>query len=168
MEYLREGRLVIVLRTFSKVYALAGLRVGYGVASEEMISLLNAVSIPFTATCLGQVAALASLNDEKQIARSLKVNSEGMQFLSDKFSPMGLGVVESCANFMAVDLKTDARALSAELEHKALIIRAAGLGLPASFARITVGTQRENERLVEGLKEVLRGKKRKKEEERVR
>jgi len=168
MEYLREGRLVIVLRTFSKVYALAGLRVGYGVASEEMISLLNAVSIPFTATCLGQVAALASLNDEKQIARSLKVNAEGMQFLSDKFSRMGLGTVESYANFMAVDLKTDARELSAELERKALIIRAVGLGLPASFARITVGTQRENERLVEGLKEVLRGKKRKKEERRVR
>jgi len=168
MEYLREGKFVIVLRTFSKVYALAGLRVGYGVASQEMISLLNSVSIPFTATCLGQVAALASLNDDKQISRSLKVNSEGMQFLSEKLSRMGLGVVGSDANFMAVDLKTDARELCAELEHKALIIRAVGLGLPASFARITVGTQRENERLVQGLKEVLRGKKRKKEQGRAR
>jgi histidinol-phosphate aminotransferase len=168
MEYLREGKLVVVLRTFSKVYALAGLRVGYGVASGEMIALLNAVSIPFTATCLGQVAALASLNDEKQIGRSLKVNSEGMEFLTDRFSRMGLGVVESYANFMAVDLKTDAKEACAELERKALIIRAVGIGLPASFARITVGTQRENERLVEGLKEVLRGKKRKKQEPPVR
>jgi len=168
MEYLREGKLVIVLRTFSKVYALAGLRVGYGLASQEMISLLNAVSIPFTATCLGQVAALASLNDDKQISRSLKVNSEGMQFLGEEFTRMGLGVVESHANFMAVDLKTDAREACAELERKALILRALGLGLPASFARITVGTQRENERLVEGLKEVLRGKKRKKAETRGR
>lgn len=168
MEYLREGKFVIVLRTFSKVYALAGLRVGYGVASEQMVSLLNSVSIPFTATCLGQVAALASLNDEKQISRSLKVNSEGMQFLHEELSRIGLGVVESYANFMAVDLKTDARELCDELEHKALIIRAAGLGLPASFARITVGTQRENERLIQGLKEVLRGKKRKKEQRRAR
>ena len=167
LEYLKEGKLVIVLRTFSKVYALAGLRVGYGVATEEMVSLLNAVSIPFTATCLGQVAALASLNDDKQVTRSLKVNSEGMQFLSEEFSRLGLGVVKSYANFMAVDLMTDARVLANELEHKALIIRATGLGLPPNFARITIGTQRENERLVEGLKEVLRGKKRKKEERRA-
>ncbi|MCX5799899.1 MAG: histidinol-phosphate transaminase [Candidatus Eisenbacteria bacterium] len=168
MEYLREGKLVIVLRTFSKVYALAGLRVGYGVASEEMIFLLNSVSIPFTATCIGQVAALASLADDKQISRSLKVTSEGMQFLREKLTDMGLEAVESYANFMAVDLKTDAREACAELERKALILRAVGLGLPASFVRITVGTQRENERLVEGLKEVLRGKKRKKEPRRVR
>jgi len=168
MEYLREGKFVMVLRTFSKVYALAGLRVGYGVSSEEMVSLLNSVSIPFTATCLGQAAALASLNDEKQISRSLKVNSEGMGFLSDKLSRMGLDVVQSCANFVAVDFKADARKISEELERKALIIRALGLGLPPNFARITIGTQRENERLVEGLKEVLRGKKRKKQEPPVR
>lgn len=163
LRYLKEGRLVVALRTFSKVYALAGLRVGYGISSEEMISLINRVRMPFNVTCVGQVAALASLNDDSQITRSLKVNSEGMAFFGEKLSGMGLEMIKSEANFFLVDLKMDGRIACEELERKGLILRPMKpFGLPEGFVRIAMGTQRENERLVEGLKEVLGGKKRKK------
>ncbi|MFH0778295.1 MAG: histidinol-phosphate transaminase [Candidatus Eisenbacteria bacterium] len=162
LKYLKRGRQVVVLRTFSKVYALAGLRVGYAIASEAMASLLLRVKLPFNMTCLGQVAALASLHDEKQVPRSLKVNSEGLAFLNEKFLEFGFGVVESYANFILVDTKTDGKALCSDLERHGLIVRPMWpFGLAEGFVRITVGTQRENERLVEGLKEVLKGRKRK-------
>ncbi len=163
LRYLKDGRFVVTLRTFSKIYALAGLRVGYGISSEEMISLMNRVRMPFNVTCVGQVAALASLKDENQIARSLKVNSEGMAFFTDKLSGLGLEVVKSEANFFLVDLKMDGRIACGDLERMGLIVRPMKpFGLPEGFVRIAMGTQRENERLVEGLKEVLGGKKRKK------
>ncbi|UCF78091.1 MAG: histidinol-phosphate transaminase [Candidatus Eiseniibacteriota bacterium] len=163
LRYLKEGRLVVTLRTFSKVYALAGLRVGYGISSEEMIALINRVRMPFNVSCVGQVAALASLDDKSQLSRSVKVNSEGMAFFERELSAMGLGTVKSEANFFLVDLKMDGRTACDELERRGLIVRSMGpFGLPGSFVRIAMGTQRENERLVEGLKEVLGGRKPKK------
>jgi histidinol-phosphate aminotransferase len=156
LRYLKEGRSVVALRTFSKVYALAGLRVGYGISSEEMITLMNRVRMPFNVTCVGQVAALASLSDQKQITRSLKVNSEGMAFFSEKLSELGLEVIKSEANFFLVDLKMDGRVACGELERMGLIVRPMWpFGLTEGFVRIAMGTQRENERLLEGLKEVL-------------
>jgi histidinol-phosphate aminotransferase len=166
---LREGRLVITLRTFSKIYALAGLRIGYGIASEEMIFLLNTVRLPFNVSTAAQVAAKASLDDESQVTRSVRVNSEGMAFFEEKLTGLGLDMVDSEANFFLVDLKVECKAACHELEKKGLIVRPMGpFGLPDTFVRITVGTQKENERLLEGLKEVLAGTKRKKKEESAR
>jgi histidinol-phosphate aminotransferase len=169
LRFLKEGRLVVTLRTFSKIYALAGLRVGYGISSEEMISLMNRVRMPFNVTCVGQIAALASLNDDNQIARSLKVNAEGMTFFADKLSGLGLEVIKSEANFFLVDLKMDGSVACGELERMGLIVRSMKpFGLPEGFVRIAMGTQRENERLVEGLKEVLGGRRQKKGKGQVR
>jgi histidinol-phosphate aminotransferase len=160
---LREGRLVVTLRTFSKIYALAGLRVGYGIASEELVFLMNTVRLPFNVSCVGQVAARASLDDEKQVTRSVKVNSEGMEFFTEKLTRLGLKMVNSEANFFLVDLSVECKTACRELEKRGLIVRPMG-----PFVRITVGTQKENERLLEGLKEVLAGTKRKKKEESAR
>lgn len=169
LKLLREGRLVVTLRTFSKIYALAGLRIGYGIASEEMVFLLNSVRLPFNVSCVAQVAAQASLDDEKQVTRSIKVNSEGMEFFKSELSRLGLTMVDSEANFFLVDLQVDCRTACHELEKRGLIVRPMGpFGLPDTFVRISVGTQRENERLIAGLKEVLAGTKRKKKEESAR
>ncbi len=169
LQLLREGRLVVTLRTFSKIYALAGLRVGYGIASEEMIFLLNTVRLPFNVSTAAQVAAQASLDDENQVTKSVRINNEGMAFFKERLSELGLQMVESEANFFLVDLEVDCRIACHELEKRALIVRPMGpFGLPDTFVRITVGTQKENERLVEGLKEVLAGTKRKKKEESAR
>ncbi len=166
---LREGRLVVTLRTFSKIYALAGLRIGYGIASDEMVFLLNTVRLPFNVSTVAQVAAEASLDDENQVTRSVRVNSEGMAFFKEKLTELGLGMVDSEANFFLVDLKVECKAACHELEKRALIVRPMGpFGLPDTFVRISVGTQKENERLLEGLKEVLAGAKRKKKEESAR
>ncbi|MBN1503892.1 MAG: histidinol-phosphate transaminase [Candidatus Eisenbacteria bacterium] len=166
---LREGRLVISLRTFSKIYALAGLRVGYGVASEEMVFLLNTVRLPFNVTSAAQVAAEASLDDEEQVTRSIRVNSEGMAFFKEKLTELGLTMIDSEANFFLVDLGVDCKAASRELEKRGLIVRPVGpFGLPDTFVRISVGIREENERLLEGLKEVLAGTKRKKKGESAR
>ena len=166
---LREGRPVITLRTFSKIYALAGLRIGYGIASEEMIFLLNTVRLPFNVSTAAQVAAQASLDDEKQVPRSVKVNSEGMAYFKEQLTGLGLNMVDSEANFFLVDLRVECKKACHELEKRGLIVRPMGpFGLPDTFVRITVGTQKENERLLEGLKEVLAGTKRKKKEESAR
>ena len=169
LKLLREGRLVITLRTFSKIYALAGLRIGYGIASEEMIFLLNTVRLPFNVSTAAQVAAQASLDDEEQVTRTVRLNSEGMAFFKEKFKELGLDMVDSEANFFLVDLRVDCKIACHELEKRGLIVRPMGpFGLPDTFVRITVGTQKENERLLEGLKEVLAGTKRKKKEESAR
>lgn len=166
---LREGRLVVTLRTFSKIYALAGLRIGYGLASEELVFLLNTVRLPFNVSTVAQVAAQASLDDETQVTRSVKVNSEGMEFFKEKLTGLGLKMVDSEANFFLVDLKVECKTACRELEKRGLIVRPMGpFGLPDTFVRISVGTQKENERLLEGLKEVLAGTKRKKKEESAR
>lgn len=169
LKLVREGRQVITLRTFSKIYALAGLRVGYGIASEEMVFLLNTVRLPFNVSTAAQVAAQASLDDEEQVTKTVRLNSEGMAFFKEKLTGLGLSMVDSEANFFLVDLKLGCKTACHELEKRGLIVRPMGpFGLPDTFVRITVGTQKENERLLEGLKEVLAGTKRKKKEESAR
>jgi histidinol-phosphate aminotransferase len=169
LKLVREGRHVVTLRTFSKIYALAGLRVGYGIASEEMVFLLNTVRLPFNVSTAAQVAAQVSLDDENQVTRSVSVNFEGMAFFKEKLTELGLNMVDSEANFFLVDLMVDCKTACHELEKRGLIVRPMGpFGLPDTFVRITVGTQKENERLLVGLKEVLAGTKRKKKEESAR
>src|SRR5205809_4662462 len=104
LQYLRQGRKVVVLRTFSKAASLAGLRVGYAVADPDCILLLNRIRQPFNVNALAQVAALAALQDESHVLECLRMNEAGRHFLYDEFTAMGLRYTPSRANFILVDV----------------------------------------------------------------
>jgi histidinol-phosphate aminotransferase len=152
--YQGDGRLLVTLRTFSKIYGLAGLRVGYGVAEAGIIDALHRVRQPFNVNALAQVGALAALDDDQHIARTRKVNREGMAFLRSACEGLGLAVVPSWANFLMVDVGRGAAVYEALLRH-GVIVRPMGFyGFPC-HVRVTVGTMAENRRFVAALVRVL-------------
>jgi histidinol-phosphate aminotransferase len=156
LDYLRQGKRVAVLRTFSKVYALAGLRVGYGFFSPELTALVHRVRLPFNVTSLGQAAARGSLEDKEQVPKSLVLNAEALRFLNAELPPLGLTLTPSWANFVLARFPGSAVEASQKLERLGVIIRPlTSFGLPPEYARISSGTGAELERLVDGLRRVL-------------
>ena len=155
MDYVREGANVIVLRTFSKIYGLAGLRVGYGIARPEIIQCLNQVREPFNVNSIAQAGALASLDDPEQVERSRRVNSEGKRYLYGEFETMGLPYAPSEANFIFVDIKRDCRPVFTELLKRGVIVRTGDIFGYPTFFRVTIGTESENQRFIQALREAL-------------
>jgi len=156
MENHDDHRLIITLRTFSKIFGLAGIRVGYAVARPDMIQMLHNVRQPFNVTSLAQVAAIAGMDDRAHIARTLQVNAEGMDYLEGEFRRLKAPFVPSHANFFLVEVG-DGRAVYEKLLRKGVIVRAMnGYGYPR-HVRISVGLPEENRRLVEALGEVMGG-----------
>lgn len=142
---------IIVLRTFSKAYGLASLRVGYGMASEEMVSYLNRVRPPFNVNTLAQIAALAALDDKGFINDVLKINKTGLDMLYKAFEGLGLRYVRSHANFVWVEMPISSGEMFQKLLHKGVIIRP----FMGKWIRITVGTEEQNEKLIKALSEAL-------------
>lgn len=151
IDYVREGRNMIVFRTFSKVYGLAGVRVGYGVADPEIISLFNRVREPFNVNCLAQIAASASLKDRDHIEATLKNNHEGKLFLCHQFEELGLSYISTETNFFFVDLNRDSKKIFNALLKKGVIIRPGDLYGYPRFARVTIGKPEENTRFINEL-----------------
>jgi histidinol-phosphate aminotransferase len=143
---------LIVLRTFSKIYGLAALRVGYAVGPAPLIDYMNRVRAPFNVGSLGQVAALAALDDREHVDKSRAQNSRERARLEPALRELGLEVAPSQANFVFVDAKRPGREVYERLLRKGVIVRPLG---NTSFLRITVGTPRENDRLLVALSEVL-------------
>ncbi|NIM06662.1 MAG: histidinol-phosphate transaminase [Armatimonadetes bacterium] len=155
LELVKEGRNVIVLRTFSKIYALAGLRIGYGVARPELAAALAKVREPFNVSTVAQAAALASLEDGFQVERSLKINRRGKKYLYRELKRLKLKYVPTEANFIFVDCGRDALEVARELLRRGVIVRAdPAFGYPTHF-RVTVGKPAQNRRFIAALKEVL-------------
>lgn len=154
LKYVREGRHVYVLRTFSKTYGLAGLRVGYAIAPREGIDLLHKVRQPFNVNAMGLVAAQAALDDGEYVERTRALVKDGLAYLSGAFAKMGLEYVPSVTNFILV--KTgQGRAVFEALQRKKVIVRPMDpAGLP-DYIRVTVGTMKENRIFIRALKEVL-------------
>lgn len=147
---------VVILRTFSKIYGLAGLRVGYAIASPEIAAALNQVREPFPVDRLAQVAAEAVLDDEAYLRASFENNRRGKADLARAFDTLALRHLPSQANFILVDLARPAAEVAERLLERGVIIRPGAMwGLP-TWARITIGTPDENLRLVEALSTVLR------------
>jgi histidinol-phosphate aminotransferase len=156
LEYVAAGRNVAILRTFSKIYALAGLRVGYTITQAAIAALLHRVRLPFNVSSVAQAAALASLDDPHQITRSVAVNEAGKRYLGTHLPPLGITLTPSQANFVLVRLPVPAGPIAAELEQHGLIVRPMeSFRLAPEFARITIGTEPENERLVQALATIL-------------
>jgi histidinol-phosphate aminotransferase len=143
-EYAKAGRRVLVLRTFSKIFGLAGLRVGYGIGPAEIITAIGKVRRAFDVASAGQEAALASMHDEEEIARRRIANREAMALLTDTLSEVGLEAAgPAVANFVFVDVGDDAARLNDALLHRGVIVRPMGsFGAPSAL-RITVGTPDE-------------------------
>jgi len=158
LAYVKQGRKVVVLRTFSKAASLAGLRVGYGVAEVDAIALMNRIRQPFNVNSLAQAAALAALEDESHILECVRMIEAGRHFLYDEFTTLGLRYVPSRANFIIVDVGRSAAEIYQKLLHEGVIVRPmTPFGMETAL-RITVGTPEENRRLVKALRTVL-GKK---------
>jgi len=152
---IREGRKVVCLRTFSKIYGLASLRVGYGYASAELASLLNRVRQPFNVNAIGQAAAIAALDDAGFVATCVQENRAGLNQLEDGFKALGLEIVPSVANFVLMKVGDGARVFG-ELQKRGVIVRPMKpYGMP-EWLRVTVGTPVQNERLLKTLADVMR------------
>lgn len=156
LDYVREGANALVLRTFSKVYALAGLRIGYGVGPPHLMKWLHNVREPFNVSSVAQAAALASLDDEQQVRRATQTNREGKRYLYAEFERLGLKYVPTQANFIFLDVGTDSRAVFEQLLRRGVIVRTGDVfGFP-TFVRVTIGTPEQNRRFVKSLEEVLK------------
>ena len=142
---------VIVMRTFSKAYGLAALRVGYTMASEEIITNINKIRGPFNVTTLSQVAAIAALEDSAFLQKSFDVNKEGKLYLYKAFDDMGIWYAPSETNHIFFDAKKNAQEVFVDLQKRGMIVRP----IFSTYVRVSIGTMAENERFIELLKEVL-------------
>jgi histidinol-phosphate aminotransferase len=147
---------LIALRTFSKIYGLAGLRVGFAVGNEDLIGLLERVREPFPVNRVAQAAALAALRDEGHVERVLRINEEGKAFLSEQFRRLGIDYVPTQSNFIFVDFKRDSQEIYEALLKEGVIIRPGSIWDYPTCARITIGTMDENRRFIEKVEVVLR------------
>ena len=147
---------VITLRTFSKIYGLAGVRIGYGFAHETLIANLLKVKLPFEPSTLAQAAGIAALGDKEFLHRSLELNARGIRFLTDSLGEMGFTVAPSEANFVMVELADEDQAMhmTRSLLEQGVIVRPLkSFGLPRCM-RISTGTDEDNERCVEAIQKI--------------
>ena len=158
VRWLDEFPNLIVTRTFSKMYALAGLRVGYSVSHPQVVELLNRVRQPFNVNSLAQVAACAALDDAAHVMRSRQLNAQGLVQLSSGLSALGWRVSPSAGNFVLADTGGPALPWYEKLLRAGVIVRpVANYGLP-DHLRITVGLPDQNERLLSALRSLMAGK----------
>ncbi|MFY0543073.1 histidinol-phosphate transaminase [Brevibacillus sp. H7] len=148
---------LIILRTFSKIYGLAALRIGYGIASAEVIDHLNHVREPFNTSSLAQAAARAALKDQSFVEKCRNLNRQGMKQLTDQFDAWGLDYYPSQANFVLVNLKQDSDEVFRKLLSQGIIVRSGrALGFPG-YQRITVGNAEQNEKILQALRDIVAG-----------
>lgn len=152
VKYFREGKALLILRTFSKIYGLAGLRIGYGIARTEINTEMNKIRQPFNINSLAQKAATAALGDDKHLLKTRKINEKGKKFLYKNLRALKIDYVPTEANFIYIPLN-DASAfdLYNKLLSQGIIIRPMG----PNAVRITIGLPEENRRLIEALKSII-------------
>lgn len=154
LDYVRQARNVLVLRTFSKVYGLAGMRIGYALGVCNLINCLNLVRSPFNTASISQVAAMAAMDNHEHVTASVENNHREMEWLCARLDEMCIRYVPSVANFLLVDTNRDANEVFQALLRQGVIVRPMKEnGFPTCF-RATIGRHEENVRLVETLKRV--------------
>ncbi len=155
LSYVLEKKNVVLLRTFSKIAGIAGIRIGYGIAKPELIGYLRQVASPFPANRLAQVAASASLDDEEHRRKVLKSNQEGKKYLYKELKELGLFYLPTEANFIFIDLKEDSEAMFQKLLKKGVIVRQGKTWNCPNFIRVTIGTAYENRRFIQTVRELI-------------
>jgi histidinol-phosphate aminotransferase len=146
---------VILLRTFSKVYGLAGLRIGYALGREDLIHCLYQVREPFPVHRLAQAAAVAALKDEKHAASSIQMVDEGRRYLYKELDQIGLPYVHSQANFIFINFERDSEEVFRELLEEGIIIRPGKAWGYPTFGRVTIGKRADNSRFIKAVKKIL-------------
>ncbi len=147
---------IVTLRTFSKVYGLAGFRVGYGIMNSEIAEVLNRIRQPFNVNTLAQAAAVAALEDEDFFRKTIKTIHEGLDYLFSELEALGLNCLPTQSNFLMVDLKTDATKVFEEMLKLGVIVRSMKSYGFDTFLRINAGTQEENSIFIKTLKKLLK------------
>ncbi len=156
LDYIREKRQVIVLRTFSKVYGLAGLRIGFALGREDLVDCLYQVRDPFPVHRLAQVAAVAALNDEDHAIRSIQLVYQGKRYLYKELDWIGLSYVPSQANFIFIDFEKDSEGIFQALLKEGIIVRPGKIWGYPTFARVTIGRMEDNQRFIKALKKIIK------------
>ncbi len=151
LDYVRQNRPVVVLRTFSKIYGLAGLRIGYGITTPEIVEYLHRVRNPFNANTLAQVAARAALGDEQHVAASRALNEAEMASVDNGLRALGLAPLPSQANFLFFDTHRNGRDVFDRLLREGIIVRHLG----GSMLRVTIGRPEENRRFLKALSHAM-------------
>ncbi len=154
-QWLEKFPNLVVTQTFSKVYALAGLRMGYSMSNPEIADILNRVRQPFNTNMLAQAAAIASLDDAEHVKKSVLMNNAGKIFLQNAFTEMNLNYLPTMGNFISVNVKRDGLLLYQKLLHQGVIVRPVANYAMPEYLRITIGTQQQNERFIETLNQCL-------------
>jgi histidinol-phosphate aminotransferase len=156
MRDLRER--LLVLRTFSKAYGLAGLRLGYAIGKPELISYLQRVRVPFNASSLAQAAALAALDDQSHIERAVSNNAAQAQILGVGLSELGYRVVPTSANFLYCDVGEEASSFAGRLRGEGISIRPLGVWGAPNCVRVSIGTAEQNRILLESVQRIAEGR----------
>jgi histidinol-phosphate aminotransferase len=149
LQLVKEGRNVLILRTFSKLYGLAGFRVGYCVAKESFLEALWKVSPPFSVNKFAQIGAAAALDDKEHVKKTLEMNKAGKNFLYQRLQKMSVSFIPSETNFVTVDAKMDARKICEDMQKHGVIIRPLVMYGKPNFFRVTIGTPEQNQKFIE-------------------
>ncbi|HEY5743826.1 MAG TPA: histidinol-phosphate transaminase [Terrimicrobiaceae bacterium] len=153
IKFVREGRHVVVMRTFSKIQGLAGLRIGYGLAPRELADVLQKTRQPFNANSIAQAGALAGIQDEEHMRKTREITHEGREFLESQFSALELEFVPSAANFVLVRVGDGDKIFDALLRRGIIVRPMRGYKLP-EWLRVSVGTMEQNRRFIEELRQL--------------
>jgi histidinol-phosphate aminotransferase len=154
--YLKRNRNIILTRSFSKSYGLAGLRIGWGASSPQIIETLERVREPFNVNRLAQVAAAAALEDTRFLRQVLRVTAQGRRFLVQNLKKIGLEFIPSVTNFILVNVRQNSSLISRRLLERGIIVRDMKAWKLRGFIRVTIGTEQENERFIRTLRQVLK------------
>jgi histidinol-phosphate aminotransferase len=154
LDYHARHPAILTLRTFSKLYGLAGLRIGYGIGAKDVIALMQRVRQPFNVNAPAQWAALAALDDTEHVQRSLGINRQGVKYLEAEFTRLGLSYVPSQANFILVRVGNGPEVFQRLLQQGVIVRPMVGYKFP-EHVRITVGTMAENRRLIGALERIM-------------
>lgn len=154
LKLIEDGRNVILLRTFSKLYGLAGLRVGYCVSRQDFVEAIRRVVPPFSVNRPAQFAAAAALDDLEHIRKTRAVNDAGKRFLYDRLDEMSVFYIPSEANFVTIDIKKNALRTSEELLKTGVIVRPLNMYGLDTFLRVTIGMPEQNKKFIEALKQI--------------
>lgn len=155
LDLVRRGRNVIVLRTFSKIYGMAGMRIGYGLGPKELLDVMNKLRSPFNTTSPAQAAALAALDDVEHVKRSMETNRAGREQIIEALDRMRVDYVPGVANFLLIELGRDTADFAGEMMKYGVIVRPMRwMGFPNAI-RVTIGTHSENERFLQALSAML-------------
>ena len=151
MKYLAQGKDILILRTFSKMYGLAGLRIGYGIGRKDIIGEMNKLRPPFNTSSIAQKAALWALQDENHLQRTREINEQGKTYLYKELDSIGMKYVPTEANFIFMPLEHDAHTLYTILLKQGVIVRPMG----QHEIRVTIGLPEENKRFIDALKKFM-------------